>query len=40
MRDTMIQKRNFFVNKSLIYSFNISEFLFIVAVFIKKNIYI
>ncbi len=35
MRDTMIQAT--FVNKSFIYSFNISEFVFIVAVFIKKK---
>ncbi len=30
-------KRAIFVSKSLIYSFNISEFVFIVAVFINKN---
>ncbi len=33
---TMIQKRFYFVNKSLIYSINISEFVFIVAVLMNK----
>ncbi len=36
MRDTMIQSATF-VNKSFIYSFNISEFVFIVAVFHKEK---
>ncbi len=36
MRDTMIQQATF-VDKGLIYSFNISKFVFIVAVFIEKK---
>ncbi len=32
----MIQKRYFLVNKSLIYSINVSEFVFIVAVLMNK----